>query len=188
MKPGDTVTLRVDRGVQHLTIPVKTIADPQNRKHVIIGFAPEQAAVIKLPLKVQIDAGNVGGPSAGLAFALEVLEDLGHRIDRGYKVAATGEIELERRRRADRRDQAEDVRRAGSEGRCLPRACGKRGRRPALRAWPADHRCEEFSPGVARAGNPAPEALENGIFRQPGNCRKFVSFRLRQRLLREDPP
>ena len=94
VKAGDTVTLKIDRGVQHLTIPVQTIADPQARKHVIIGFAPEQAAVIKLPLNVRIDAGNVGGPSAGLAFALEVLEDLGHRVDRGYKVAATGEIEL----------------------------------------------------------------------------------------------
>jgi len=65
VKPGDTVTLKVDRGVRHLTIRVETIADSQNAKHVIIGFAPQQAAVIKLPLKVQIDAGNVGGPSAG---------------------------------------------------------------------------------------------------------------------------
>jgi PDZ domain-containing protein len=94
VKPGDTVTLKVDRGAQHLTVRVQTIADPANAKHVIIGFAPQQAAVINLPLKVQIDAGNVGGPSAGLAFALEVLEDLGHKVDRGYKVAATGEIEL----------------------------------------------------------------------------------------------
>jgi PDZ domain-containing protein len=45
-------------------------------------------------LKVRIDAGNVGGPSAGLAFALEVMEKLGHNVDRGYRVAATGEIEL----------------------------------------------------------------------------------------------
>ena len=94
VKPGETVTLRIDRGVKHLAVRVETIADPANAKHVIIGFAPQQAAVINLPLKVQIDAGNVGGPSAGLAFALEVLEDLGHPIDRGYKVAATGEIEL----------------------------------------------------------------------------------------------
>jgi PDZ domain-containing protein len=43
---------------------------------------------------VSIDAGNVGGPSAGLAFALEVMEKLGRRVDRGYKVAATGQIDL----------------------------------------------------------------------------------------------
>ncbi len=94
MKPGDTVTLSIDRGAQHLTVRVKTIADPQNKKHAIVGFAPAQAAEIKLPLTVQIDAGNVGGPSAGLAFALEVMEELGHNVDHGYRVAATGEIEL----------------------------------------------------------------------------------------------
>jgi PDZ domain-containing protein len=43
---------------------------------------------------VAIDVGNVGGPSAGLAFALEVMEKLGRNVDRGYKVAATGQIEL----------------------------------------------------------------------------------------------
>jgi PDZ domain-containing protein len=47
-----------------------------------------------LPLKVRINARNVGGPSAGLAFALEVLEELGHNVDRGYRVAVTGQIEL----------------------------------------------------------------------------------------------
>ncbi len=70
------------------------MADPRNRKHAIVGFAPEQAAQIKLPVRVRIDAGNVGGPSAGLAFALQVLEDLGHKVDRGYRIAATGEIQL----------------------------------------------------------------------------------------------
>ena len=38
---------------------------------------------------------KVGGPSAGLAFALELLEEKGRDVDRGYKVAATGEIELD---------------------------------------------------------------------------------------------
>jgi PDZ domain-containing protein len=44
---------------------------------------------------VTIDAGNVGGPSAGLAFALEVMEKLGRDVDHGHRVAATGEIELD---------------------------------------------------------------------------------------------
>jgi Lon-like protease len=44
---------------------------------------------------VKIDAGNVGGPSAGLAFALDVLEELGKDVDRGCRVAATGEIGLD---------------------------------------------------------------------------------------------
>jgi PDZ domain-containing protein len=94
VKPGETVTLSIDRGGERLTVHVKTIADPQNKKHTIIGFAPAQAVDVTLPLKVRINARNVGGPSAGLAFALEVLEELGHNVDRGYRVAVTGQIEL----------------------------------------------------------------------------------------------
>jgi Lon-like protease len=94
VKPGETVALSIDRGGERLTVHVQTIADPHNKKHAIVGFAPAQAVDVKLPLRVQIDAHNVGGPSAGLAFALEVLEELGHKVDRGYRVAVTGQIEL----------------------------------------------------------------------------------------------
>ena len=100
LRPGDVVTLGVSRGagVNHsetITLQVKTMADAQDPKRAIVGFAPEQAAEIRLPLKVSIDAGNVGGPSAGLAFALEVMEKLGRDVDHGYRVAATGQIELD---------------------------------------------------------------------------------------------
>jgi PDZ domain-containing protein len=94
VKPGATIALSIDRGGERLTVHVQTIADPKNGKHAIVGFAPAQAVDVKLPLKVRIDAHNVGGPSAGLAFALEVMEELGHNVDRGYRVAVTGQIEL----------------------------------------------------------------------------------------------
>jgi len=93
--PGDVVTLRIRRGSQLKTFRVKTIASPVEKGRAIVGFAPDQAANIKLPINVEIDAGNVGGPSAGLAFTLEVLAELGHDVTHGYDVAATGEIELD---------------------------------------------------------------------------------------------
>jgi PDZ domain-containing protein len=95
VKPGESVTLTVLGGTERRTVTIETVPDPLAPKRAIVGFTPAQAAEIQLPLKVQIDAGNVGGPSAGLAFALEVMEQLGHRIDRGYKIAATGQIELD---------------------------------------------------------------------------------------------
>jgi Lon-like protease len=95
VRPGQVVTVGIRRGEQRLSYRVRTIADPNNRRRALIGFAPEQAADIKLPINVQIDAGNVGGPSAGLAFALEVMEKLGRDVDHGYRVAATGEMELD---------------------------------------------------------------------------------------------
>ncbi|HEV3404220.1 MAG TPA: S16 family serine protease [Gaiellaceae bacterium] len=61
----------------------------------VIGVQVEQAAHVKLPVPVTIDAGSVGGPSAGLAFALQVYATLGHNVTHGYKVAATGQIQFD---------------------------------------------------------------------------------------------
>ncbi len=92
VKPRQTVTLRISRGTTTLTERIRTM-DDQGRP--LIGFAPAQSATIKLPLKVAIDSGNIGGPSAGLAFTLEVMRKLGHDVTHGYRVAATGEINLD---------------------------------------------------------------------------------------------
>jgi len=93
--PGEEVRLVVRRGAKRVPITLRAAADPDDPKRAVIGVFVEQAASIKLPLKVKIDLGNVGGPSAGLAFALDVMEELGRDVDGGRKVAATGEIELD---------------------------------------------------------------------------------------------
>jgi len=94
--PGATVTLGVQRGGNSLTVRVQTVTDPRDRHHALIGFLlAGEAASIHLPIRVQITSGDIGGPSAGLAFALEVMEKLGHNIDHGYRVAATGTISLD---------------------------------------------------------------------------------------------
>lgn len=95
VRPGATVRLAIRRGSERKTVTIETVPDPLERSRALVGFTPAQSADIQLPLKVTIDAGNVGGPSAGLAFALEVMEELGHRIDRGYRIAATGQINLD---------------------------------------------------------------------------------------------
>jgi PDZ domain-containing protein len=87
VKPGNAVVLRVRRGTRMLTLRIRTVGIPQEPNQALVGFAPDQAAKIKLPVRVSIDASGIGGPSAGLAFALEVL--------RGHRVAATGEMELD---------------------------------------------------------------------------------------------
>ena len=93
--PGSDVTLRVRRGSRLLTLHVTTVSDPQQPGRAIVGFEPAQSARIKLPIRVSIDAHGIGGPSAGLAFALEVMEKLGHDVTNGYQVAATGQMELD---------------------------------------------------------------------------------------------
>ena len=95
LAPGSTVHLAVRRGSEQVPVTVKTIADPSHKSRSIIGVFVAPSASIKLPRKVTIDAGDVGGPSAGLAFALDVLERLGKDVDHGKRVAATGEINLD---------------------------------------------------------------------------------------------
>jgi len=94
-RPGARIRLSVRRGSNLVQINVRTIADPHRSGRSIIGVFVQQSASIRLPLKVKIDAGNVGGPSAGLAFALDVLEQLGKDVDRGNRIAATGQLELD---------------------------------------------------------------------------------------------
>ena len=58
----------------------------------MIGFQPQPALELHVPFQIKFDLGQVGGPSAGLAFALQILEERGRDVDHGYKVAATGVI------------------------------------------------------------------------------------------------
>jgi PDZ domain-containing protein len=92
-QPGDAVRFTVRRGKQTLVEKMKTIGvgTGKNRK-AIVGITTEQALDIHLPLQVRINAGSVGGPSAGVAFALDVMEELGRDVVHGHKIAATGEI------------------------------------------------------------------------------------------------
>jgi Lon-like protease len=94
-KPGSAIRLGVRRGSDLMQIVVRTVEDPNHPGRSIIGIFVDQAATIKLPRRVKIDAGNVGGPSAGLAFALDVLEKLGKDVDHGRRIAATGQLELD---------------------------------------------------------------------------------------------
>lgn len=94
-EPGDRVELRVRAGGATRTVELGTIESPDEPARPIVGIQVEQSASIELPLKVEIDLGGVGGPSAGLAFALDVMEELRGNVDRGLRVAATGELELD---------------------------------------------------------------------------------------------
>jgi len=94
-EPGDTVRLRVRAGGATRVVEAGTIESPEEPGRPIVGIQVEQFADIQLPIDVEIDLGGVGGPSAGLAFALDVVEELRGNVDRGLRVAVTGELELD---------------------------------------------------------------------------------------------
>lgn len=94
-KPGDSVRLTVSRDGKAVDFTLRTKADPNDPSRPIVGIITAQDAKIELPFDVNIDLGDVGGPSAGLPFALEIARKLGRDVTHGCKVAATGELGLD---------------------------------------------------------------------------------------------
>ena len=90
-RPGDTVTFAIRRADASHFVSIRAAKDPSSNR-AIVGIEVEDAVDIHLPIDVTINAGDLGGPSAGLAFALDILQELGRNIVRGHKIAATGEI------------------------------------------------------------------------------------------------
>jgi PDZ domain-containing protein len=95
VEPGSSISLSVRRGDGFETLSVGTKTDDENESRAVIGVLVDQAATIDLPVDVSIDTGNIGGPSAGLAFALDIVDELGTDVDRGRRIVVTGELGLD---------------------------------------------------------------------------------------------
>lgn len=93
-RPGESIALRVRRQGREQEVVIRAVPNPANRRIAFLGVQLAEPK-ITLPLPVKFDLGQVGGPSAGLAFALDLLEELGRDVDHGRRVAATGEIRLD---------------------------------------------------------------------------------------------
>lgn len=95
--PGDSVQLVIERDgeLKEFTFETTEGEDEDGNPRALIGIQIQQAAEIDFPFDVEIDAGNIGGPSAGLAFALNIFDELGKDLDAGRRIAVTGEIDLD---------------------------------------------------------------------------------------------
>jgi PDZ domain-containing protein len=94
-RPGDRVTIQYRRGKQARQATLRTAADPLDAKRAIVGVTASDDLEVQLPFNVAIDAQGIGGPSAGLAFALDILQELGRNVTHGHAVAATGELAVD---------------------------------------------------------------------------------------------
>jgi len=88
---GDEIRLRIERDGERETVRIETIESSDQPVRPVIGVAPTIS--FDSPVEVSISLANVGGPSAGLVFALAVVDKLtpGSLIDE-ETVAGTGEI------------------------------------------------------------------------------------------------
>ena len=91
-RPGDTLSLKIHGCTGDRTVQVQTISS-QGRTIVGVGIGTQE--MFPLSVCIGVDPTSVGGPSAGLAFTLGIIDKLtpGGIID-GRTVAATGTIDI----------------------------------------------------------------------------------------------
>jgi len=96
-QPGDLVEIRLDRPeVGELTVTVELTSSPDEPARTIVGFLPFDTQRVELPFELDIDTGAIGGPSAGLAFTLTLIDELTPgELTGGRNIAVTGTIELD---------------------------------------------------------------------------------------------
>lgn len=97
LEPGDTIELEIERhGADSTeTLSVVLSEHPDKPGSAFLGIQPGDRLNFAddFGFEVEIDSGNVGGPSAGLAFTLAVLDQLTEgELTGGASVAVTGTI------------------------------------------------------------------------------------------------
>ena len=94
---GTTVSLSIARPQSSVGKPATLVVSVKKFTHngkKIVGVALTDGLVLKLQRPVTISTGQIGGPSAGLAFTLGILQGLGAlHVSSGATVAATGTMD-----------------------------------------------------------------------------------------------
>ena len=97
-KPGDEVEVTYTRpGVSGTrTGTIQLIASPDDATRTIVGFYPfDTTTVGTSPFPITISTEGIGGPSAGLAFTLTLIDELTPgELTGGKKIAVTGTIDV----------------------------------------------------------------------------------------------
>jgi PDZ domain-containing protein len=96
--PGDTLELTVEPlgSTTRRRVEAELVARPGEPARAMLGITLESRPAYDFPVDVAIDSGRVGGPSAGLAFALAILDRITPGLlTGGERIAVTGTIELD---------------------------------------------------------------------------------------------
>lgn len=97
-EPGDMISLELERLNQPgtMTVEAELAEHPEKAGQAQLGVSLENRPSYEFPFDVAIDSGDVGGPSAGLAFTLAILDRITPGdLTGGARVAVTGTIELD---------------------------------------------------------------------------------------------
>ncbi|AYC30766.1 PDZ domain-containing protein [Paenisporosarcina cavernae] len=92
-KEGDTIELTILRDGKKMTQKITLDKIPGEDGRVGLGVAFMEDKTVKTNREVTIKSEQIGGPSAGMMFTLQLLNELeDENLAKGYQVAGTGEI------------------------------------------------------------------------------------------------
>ncbi|MEW6471902.1 MAG: PDZ domain-containing protein [Actinomycetota bacterium] len=92
-KPGDVITIGFTRGGADKSVELKAVAGDNGEARIGVVLQTNELKY-DFPVDVSIETGLVGGPSAGLAFTLALIDDLTEgELTGGRNVAVTGTID-----------------------------------------------------------------------------------------------
>ena len=95
-KAGDTVLIEFVREEEAMEaeIMLEEFSDLDNRVGIGISLVTDRDVTVDRD--IQFTSGNIGGPSAGLMFTLEIYDQLTEEdITKGHEIAGTGEIDYD---------------------------------------------------------------------------------------------
>lgn len=99
VQPGEMIDVEFERDGKPMSGQIEAILSPgEDPPRTIIGFRPIDTTTVALPegLDVSIDTDSIGGPSAGLAFTLTLIDELTEGdLMGGKRVAVTGTIDVD---------------------------------------------------------------------------------------------
>ena len=91
--PGEPVRLEISRGGETKSLEVPTEAHPREGRAIMGVLVMTAGFNADIPLEIDIDVQGITGPSAGLMFSLEIVDQLTpDDLTRGMTVAGTGTI------------------------------------------------------------------------------------------------
>lgn len=93
---GDEVILDIERDTLNISVTIATGKSPEDNELPILGiFIKTLPWEPVLPIEITMNTGRIGGPSAGLMFVLEILNQLQPEdLTVGRDIAGTGTIDI----------------------------------------------------------------------------------------------
>lgn len=93
MDKGDNITVTVERNSKQVEVELTLSEIPKSEGKIGLGVQFQEDRELTTDPEVKMNTAEIGGPSAGLMFTLEIMNQLlDEDLTKGYNIAGTGEM------------------------------------------------------------------------------------------------